>query len=98
MTRYAPSPAGTYGCRLCLVLRQLGTFVWRENVERMRKLWAEGECSAAMIGCAYTLVEAGDDYSLFQIDPREVGPELAKRIGAIWVKNESMHAIEEASP
>ena len=90
---YVPSPAGAFGCRFCSILRELLTFVWREDVPRFRRLWDSGGCSATMTGAAYLLIERGEDASLFQIDPR-VGPELARQIGAIWISSESMHAIE----
>ena len=93
--RYVPGPAPTYGCKICKILRELRTFSWRENVERFKALWAEGGCSAAMVGNSYLLLEHGEDESLFQIDPREAGAELAKLIGAIWIKNADMSPIEE---
>jgi hypothetical protein len=61
---YVPSPAGAFGCQVCRILRELLTFVWRENIDRYKSLWAEGECHATMVGCAYLMIEAGKDESL----------------------------------
>jgi hypothetical protein len=76
-------------------MRELLTFTWKDDVPRFKKLWSQGECSATMVGNSYLLLEHGEDESLFQIDPREVGADLAKLIGAIWIKNADMSPIEE---
>jgi hypothetical protein len=92
---YVPSPKGALSCRFCKTLKLLHSFVWRENVEQYRKLFAEGECSATMVGCTYELIEAGEDYSLFRICRKEVGPELFKLLPAAWIRNCDMHLVEE---
>jgi hypothetical protein len=98
MTRYVPSPSGGFGCRFCRAMRELLMFTWKDDVPRFKRLWDSGGCSATFVGATYLLIERGEDESLYQIDPREVGHDLAKRIGPTWIRNDMMHAIEEASP
>jgi hypothetical protein len=77
-------------------MQELLTFVWKENIERFKKLWALGECSAAMTGAAYLLLERGVDESLYQLDLGEGGgPGLATQFPPIWIRDETMHPIEE---
>ena len=48
-----------------------------------------------MAGASYLLLERGEDFSLYQIDPHQVFPELAKLLPPVWISNSSMHPIEE---
>ena len=95
MTRYVPSPAGSFGCRSCVAMKELLSFVWKTDIPRFKRLWDSSECQATMAGASYLLLERGEDFSLYQIDPHQVFPELAKLLPPVWISNSSMHPIEE---
>ena len=79
-------------------MRELLTFEWRGDIPRFKRVWDAGGCSATFAGASYLMIERGPDFSLFQLDPRDTGADLAKRVGTIWIKNSDMSPIEEASP
>jgi hypothetical protein len=79
-------------------MQELLQFDWKTDIPRFKRIWAAAECHALLVGATYLRIERGEQESLFKIDVDYAGAELAKLLPPVWVRNESMHPIEETSP
>ena len=82
-----------FGCRLCNDLRELLTFDWAADRARFSRLFAG--CFLTLPGLPHVRIEAGDEFSMFQLANPVNGPDSAV---PLWYRNSDMVPADDGNP